>query len=75
MYQPTPEDLARIENNFTHHPPKGDQNERYEHIREECQQLAACLLLLCPPSRERSLAMGHLEETMMWANASIARNE
>lgn len=75
MYPTTAEDVARLENNFAYHEPKEGQNERYAAIREECKQLAACLLLLCPPSRERSLAMGHLEETMMWANASIARNE
>ncbi len=75
MYQPTEDEVKRIENNFAHHAPKSNQLERYGVIREECKQLAACILLLCPPSRERSLAMGHLEETMMWANAAIARNE
>ena len=75
QYQPTPEELARLENNFVYHAPQNDQLERYEHIREGCQGLAATLLLLCPPSRERALAMGHLEEAMFWANASIARNE
>jgi len=75
MYKPTTEEVARLENNFTYHAPKEGQQERYVAIREECKQLGACLLLLCPPSRERSLALKHLEDTMMWANASIARNE
>lgn len=29
---------------------------------------------LCPESREKSLAVTNLEESVMWANASIARN-
>lgn len=30
---------------------------------------------LVPESREKSLAVTHLEETIMWANATIARRE
>lgn len=30
---------------------------------------------LCPESRERSLAFTKIDEAVMWANASIARNE
>lgn len=28
-----------------------------------------------PDSREKSLALTHLEDAVMWANAAIARNE
>lgn len=68
-------DLERIENNFTYHAPSGTQKERYERIRNNAKSLAMLIDVACPESRERSLAMTKLEESVMWANASIARNE
>jgi hypothetical protein len=64
-----------IENNFTYHAPKGDQQMRYQSIREIAKGLAMFIDDHCPDSREKSLAMTKLEECVMWANASIARNE
>ena len=64
-----------IEKNFTYHPPKGDQPERYVRIREQAKDFAAVIESMCPSSRERSLAFTKLEECVMWANAAIARNE
>ena len=64
-----------IEKNFSYHAPKGDQSERYERIREKAKVLAAYINEKCPDSREKSLAFTKLEESVMWANASIARNE
>lgn len=74
-YQPTDEVLARIETNFTYHAPQPDQPTRYGVIRDTAKQLAALLVIVCPESRELSLALTKLEESVMWANASIARNE
>ena len=37
--------------------------------------MARCILDRTPKSREQSLALTKLEEAIMWANASIARNE
>lgn len=73
--KPTDEEKEKMENNFTHHEPKGDQEQRYAHIRSAGLALAWVILRLCPPSREHSIAMTKLEECIMWANASIARNE
>jgi len=64
-----------LENRFTYHPPKGNQAERYVWIRDHAKSLAAMIDELCPDSREKSLAVTNLEESVMWANASIARNE
>jgi len=64
-----------IDNNFTYHPPVGDQQERYEKLREKAKELAWMVLEYCPESRERSLALTELETSIFWANASIARNE
>lgn len=72
----TPDDAkARIENNFTHHPPKEDQKLRYEAIREQAKKFALTLVDLTPASREQSLALTNLEQVVFWANAAIARNE
>jgi hypothetical protein len=65
-------DLAR---RFTYHAPKGDQSERYVAIRDRAHDLAEFIDESCPDSREKSLAFTKLEETVMWANAAIARNE
>jgi len=54
---------------------KNDQGERYVQLRSEARELAELMLESCPPSRERSLAMTKLEESIFWANAAIARNE
>jgi hypothetical protein len=64
-----------IANRFTYHPPAGNQAERYGAIRERVHELAMFINDVCPESREKSLAITHLEECVMWANASIARNE
>ena len=66
---------AEIERNFSYHAPKEDQPERYEAIRYKAKMLVAYINEYCPDSREKSLAMTKIEEVVMWANASIARNE
>lgn len=68
-------DPTIIENNFTYHSPKAGQPERYTRLRNEAKILAEYIYVECPESREKSLAFTKLEEAIMWANASIARNE
>lgn len=75
QYEPSKEILKRIENDFSYHPPKDDQYERYEKIRDNAKKLAKFLVENCPESRELSLALTHLEQTIFYSNASIARNE
>ena len=65
----------QIENNLSYHPPKDGQQECYGAIRQEARELAFTIQALCPESREKSLAMTNLEQSVMWANAAIARNE
>lgn len=64
-----------IENIFCYHKPFGNQTDRYEQLRNEAKNLAKLIERLCPVSAERTLALRKLEESIMWANASIARNE
>ena len=67
--------MDRIENNFTYHPPKPGQPERYQAIRDKAKELAILIDRKCPDSREKSIAMTELESAVFWANAAIARNE
>lgn len=60
---------------FTYHAPTGHQPARYEELRNEARLLAVTINDVCPESWEKSLAITKLEEAIMWANASIARNE
>lgn len=64
-----------IENNFMYHAPKEGQQEKYQTLRAKAKELAYMIDELCPDSREKSLAMTNLEQSIMWSNASIARNE
>ncbi len=66
------EDLDR---RFTYHSPKASQPDRYEILRQNARIFAEHIIRMCPPSRETSLALTNLEQAIMWANASIARNE
>ena len=67
-----PQGLA---NRFTYRAPHGDQADRYQLIRAHAHGLATLIDGHAPDSREKSLAITHLEEAVMWANAAIARNE
>lgn len=74
-YTPQKNIIEQIERSFVFHPPKEDQRDRYIMIREAARKLAKQIANNTPPSREQSLSLTHLEETVMWANAAIARNE
>lgn len=74
-YGPTTQTQKQLERSFTYHAPVGDQPARYEAIRAKAKELAELIVVTTPPSREQSAAMTHLEETVMFANAAIARNE
>jgi len=68
----TDDELAR---RFNYHPPKTDETRgRHERVRDVCRAAAEELVQLTgPPTREQSLAITALEESMFWANAAIAR--
>ena len=74
-YEPSEKDKKNIENNFKYHPATEDTNAKYEEIRATAKAFAMKLTLLCPPSRELSVAITELETAVFWANAAIARNE
>jgi hypothetical protein len=46
----------------------------FQEIRDQAKALATKLNEVVPNGREKSLAITHLEDTVMWANAGIARH-
>jgi len=75
MRNPSEKTTAQIEKVFIYHAPKEGQAARYTRLRAEAKALATTFAQECPESRELSLALTHLEEAIMFANAAIARNE
>jgi len=75
MYTPSPKQIAAREKQFAYHNPNNDQLDRFKSIRAHASVLADFLIGACPDSRELSLALTKLEESVMWAELSIARNE
>jgi len=64
-----------LNNIYKYHAPKEGQALKYETIRAKAKELAELINTMCPDSREKSIAFTELETCVMWANASIARNE
>jgi len=64
-----------LDNRFIYHAPKEGQANRYQGLRDMGKTLAKAIVDNTPESREQSLAITHLEEAIMWANAAIARRE
>lgn len=64
----------QIENNFKYHALIEGQSTKCEDIRALAKEMAYMIEEFCPNSREKSLAMTNLEQSVMWANAAIARN-
>jgi hypothetical protein len=77
MYQkPTNEELEQIWDwNLTNHTPTKVGIKKIETLREAAKDYAEVIIKLCPETRERSLALTHLEDSLYSANAAVARNE
>lgn len=65
--------LERIERDFTYQPTNDAQVDRMAHLRGMAKAYAKEIAELVPASREQSLALTNLEQTVMWVNAGIAR--
>lgn len=63
---------ADLDEIFTYHSPTTDQADKYVMLRAKAKELAADILALVPPSAEQTLAIRHLQEAVMFANAGIA---
>ncbi|WP_418345280.1 DUF7681 family protein [Rhodococcus pyridinivorans] len=70
----TPASAADINNRFDFHPDTtAEKRGEHESIHEACKSLAHALDSRVPNGREKALALTHLEDAMMWANAGIDR--
>jgi len=58
---------------MTNHKPSDITIEIIEFLREQFIAVGEAVERECPPTRERSLAITNLEQALMWAVASIAR--
>lgn len=67
-------DKEIIDRNFSYHKPTEEKAVLYTSLRKEAKWLAHEINKCCPDSREKDQALLKLEEVVMWANASIARN-
>lgn len=62
-----------IDNIFMYHAPTIEQVSLYNKLRMAGKEFAQKILDYCPESRERWVALGNVEEAVMWANGAIAR--
>ena len=62
-----------LQNRFTYHKPKEVDAQRFIDIRAQAYEFALYIVENVPDGREQSLAITHLEEVVMWANAGMAR--
>jgi hypothetical protein len=65
------ERLAALNRSLTNITPSPEAIERIEQVREWGKALGTAIIAACPDTRERSLALTHLEETVMWAVKSL----
>lgn len=63
-----------VDQRFNHHAPTGGKQAMHEDVRAAYKILATIVVDIIPESREQSLAVTALEESLFWANAAIARN-
>ena len=61
--------------NLSYSAPKGNQVQRMQILTDMLKSACAAIERLCPPSRERSLALTDLQSARMFANASIILHE
>lgn len=66
---------GNLERRFAHHPPRDSATgNKHSRVREILLEAADEIVQITgAPSREQSLSITALEESMMWANADIAR--
>jgi len=67
--------MMNIDQVFTLHQLDDPERMKCEDIRGRAKEFAKFLVEKCPQSRELSLALTHLQETVMFAVAAIAMYE
>ncbi len=64
----------RLENDCRWHKPSETDGNHMTDMRQDFLELGLRIIGRCPISRELSLALTHLDQVLMYANAAIARN-
>jgi hypothetical protein len=81
MYDPekeaaTKEQIERLEFVLTNQKPANDLViMKMERIRADAKQLGISIITNTPQSREQSIALHQLEDTLMWAIKALAVNQ
>ena len=68
-------DRTEIERRLSYYAPDDAKRAKHELAREVYKDLGNFIADAIPESREKSLAVTALEESMFWANAALARPE
>lgn len=68
-------DIDELTKRFSSHEVTAEAGDRMQAIRSGARDLGSLIAETSLPSREQSLAITALEETVFWANAGISRNE
>lgn len=68
-------DIERAHRSLTNQTPSPEQVTRIELLREHAKDMATALISSTPPSRERSQALTHLEDSTMWGVKAIILEE
>lgn len=64
-----------IDKPFAYHRPSDDGLARITRLREEFSSLQRTIEEVCPPSRQRSVALTELETAAMWAIKAVVFND
>ena len=65
----------QLDRSLTNHTPPQQATTMIEELRADAKRLGQTIILKCPDTRERSLALTHLEEAVMWAVKSLVLPE
>ena len=65
-------DREEVRNRLEFHPATNETQGAHGHVREAHIQLALRMCDMLPESREKSLCLTALQESMLWANAAVA---
>jgi hypothetical protein len=64
-----------MDKTFAYHKPSQLGLEKITTLREHFSELKKDIETICPPSRERSVALTELETSAMWAIKSVVSND
>ena len=64
-----------MDKTFAYHNPSQLGLEKITALREQFSAMKQSIETICPPSRERSVALTELETTAMWAIKSVVSND